>query len=155
MHSIRSSRNISTNRAMRRRTRCRHDVCFSVGVFLSPGLRCGVRRPLAPTRTIPRVSCRPEWLMKGRMECYGLTDVGRSRVNNEDQFLIADLSKSMRIHQTSLGLDDQTRLFGSSQGILLLVADGMGGQAAGELASRIAVDALTRYLLNTMHWFWR
>ena len=42
---------------------------------------------------------------------------------NEDQFLIADLNKSMRVHQTSLGLSHQTRLFGGSQGKLMLVAD--------------------------------
>jgi serine/threonine protein phosphatase PrpC len=93
--------------------------------------------------------------MKGKMDWHGLTDIGKKRKNNEDQFLIADLSKSMRVHQTSLGLDDQTRLFGSSQGTLLLVADGMGGHAAGERASHLAVDSLTRYLLNTMHWFLR
>ena len=89
------------------------------------------------------------------MDCHGMTDVGRSRANNEDQFLVAELSKSMRVHQTSLGLDDQTRLFGSSQGVLLLVADGMGGEAAGERASQIAVHSLTSSLLNTMHWFLR
>jgi hypothetical protein len=33
------------------------------------------------------------------MDCHGPSDKGRSREINEDQFLIADLSKSMRIHQ--------------------------------------------------------
>lgn len=93
--------------------------------------------------------------MKGKMDCRGLTNVGKVRENNEDQFLIADLSRSMRVHETSLALDDQTRLFGSSQGILLLVADGMGGHAAGERASRLAIDSITTYLLNAMHWMLR
>ncbi|MGH7200864.1 MAG: PP2C family protein-serine/threonine phosphatase, partial [Planctomycetaceae bacterium] len=79
----------------------------------------------------------------------------RVRDANEDQFLIADLNKSMQVHQTSLGLDHQTRLFGNSQGKLLLVADGMGGQAAGERASLIAVDTITTTLLNTIHWLFR
>jgi protein phosphatase len=93
--------------------------------------------------------------MSGKMDVYGLTDPGKVRGHNEDQYLIADLSKSMRVHRTSLDLDEQTRLFGPSQGQLLLVADGLGGEAAGERASRLAVDALTAYVLNTMHWFFR
>jgi protein phosphatase len=71
---------------------------------------------------------------------------------NEDQFLIADLNKSMRVHQTSLGLSHQTRLFGGSQGKLLLVADGLGGHESGERASTLAVDGITNYVLNAMDW---
>jgi len=63
----------------------------------------------------------------GHMDVYGMTHVGRKRLANEDQFLIAELKKSLSVYQTSLGLDHQTRLFGGSQGRLLLVADGMGG----------------------------
>jgi protein phosphatase len=93
--------------------------------------------------------------MRGKMDCYGLTDVGRVRAVNEDQFLIADLGKSMLIHQTSLSHEDHTRLFGGSQGKLLLVADGMGGHAEGKRASTIAVQTLAHYVLNTMSWFYR
>ncbi|HVC93230.1 MAG TPA: protein phosphatase 2C domain-containing protein [Pirellulales bacterium] len=93
--------------------------------------------------------------MRGKMDCHGLTDVGRSRSVNEDQFLVADLNKSMLVHQTSLHQDDHTRLFGGSQGQLLLVADGMGGHAAGEQASAIAVESLEQYMLNAMSWFFR
>ena len=93
--------------------------------------------------------------MRGKLDCHGLSDVGRRRRVNEDQFLIADLSKSMLIHQTSLSHEDHSRLFSGSQGKLFLVADGMGGESAGEVASALAVETVTRYLLNTMPWFLR
>lgn len=93
--------------------------------------------------------------MRIEMDCDGLTDVGKVRDTNEDQFLIAGLNKSMLVHRTSLSLEDHTRLFGESQGTLLLVADGMGGHAAGQQASATAVRALEYYVLNTMPWFFR
>lgn len=92
---------------------------------------------------------------RGRVEVHGLSDAGRVRAKNEDQFLIAHLSKSLLVAQTSLQLFDQTRLHGGSQGHLLAVADGMGGHRAGEDASAIAVDTVVNYVLNTMPWFFR
>lgn len=80
----------------------------------------------------------------------GATDRGRVRRTNQDQFLIAQLNKSMRISATSLPLNE--RLFGAAQGEVLLIADGMGGHAAGERASKIAIGHLVRRLLGRIHW---
>ena len=91
--------------------------------------------------------------MPGKMDCFGQTDRGLRRATNEDHFLIADLNKALRIHQTSLNFDDEETLFGASQGMMLLVADGMGGHAAGEHASRLTVESLTSSILNQMPWF--
>jgi len=91
--------------------------------------------------------------MTGKMDCFGLTHTGARKSLNQDQFLIADLEKSMRIHSSSLSLDDHSRLFGNSQGKLLLVADGLSHSATGDLASRLATDCITRYILNRMPWF--
>jgi protein phosphatase len=93
--------------------------------------------------------------MLAQMDCFGITDKGRQRPTNQDHFLVADLNKSMRVHGTSLHLDDQTRIYGGSQGKLLVVADGMGGEAEGERASTIAVDQLTTYVLNSLAWCFR
>lgn len=81
---------------------------------------------------------------------FGATDCGKVRTSNQDQFLIAQLNKSMRIHATSMPLQD--RLFGSIQGEILLVADGMGGHAAGEKASHLAIEHFVRRLLSRVHW---
>jgi protein phosphatase len=93
--------------------------------------------------------------MRGKMDCCGLSDTGKVRQANEDQFLVADLNKSMRVQHTSLGIEDQSRLFGGSQGTLLVVADGAGGDVAGDRASTLAVDSVANYVLNNMRWFFR
>jgi serine/threonine protein phosphatase PrpC len=93
--------------------------------------------------------------MLTQMDCFGLTNLGRKRPTNQDHFLIADLNKSLRVHSTSLNLDDETRIYGGSQGKLLIVADGMGGEAEGERASKIAVDQLATYVLNSLSWCFR
>ena len=82
---------------------------------------------------------------------FGLTDTGKVRNSNEDQFLIAELSKRMRVWQTSLP-EPQLQV-GEDRAHLFLVADGMGGHRAGERASAIAVAAIEQFTLNTFRWF--
>jgi len=88
-------------------------------------------------------------------DVFGLTHPGQERDVNEDQFLIASLSKSMLIHQTSLPQENHERLLGTPRGTLLAVADGMGGHGGGDVASSVAVDVMMHYVLNIMPWFFR
>src|SRR2546428_13174796 len=60
-----------------------------------------------------------------QVKSFGFTHVGRQRQHNEDSFLVEDKAK------------------------LYLVADGMGGHAAGKIASRIAVDSISEFILHT------
>jgi protein phosphatase len=66
---------------------------------------------------------------------YGQTDVGRTREHNEDAFVVADLTRG----NVSLEPAVRTHEVGD-RGTLFMVADGMGGAAAGEIASEMAVE---------------
>jgi protein phosphatase len=87
------------------------------------------------------------------VQAAGRTDRGRVRANNEDQFLVAELDKLLRVEQSSLTEPGRQRA--RVQGHLFLVADGMGGHAGGEVASRIAARTIEECLLNSLKWFLR
>jgi PPM family protein phosphatase len=85
------------------------------------------------------------------VKAFGITDRGKVRTTNEDQFLIAELTKAMRVWQTSL--PEPKVQVGEEHAHLFLVADGMGGHRAGERASALAVVAIEQFTLNTFKWF--
>ena len=75
---------------------------------------------------------------------YALTDRGRMRDHNEDTFLVGDLSAGAAVRESR----SQDLTLGE-RGALYLVADGMGGAAAGEVASEMAATEIHRYLIDT------
>lgn len=85
-----------------------------------------------------------------RLESAGLTHPGRVRATNEDAYLIATLQRSMLVHDASPVA--RGWFTGESAGTLLVVADGMGGQGGGDIASQVAVSTVVNHLLNCMPW---
>jgi protein phosphatase len=82
---------------------------------------------------------------------FGLTDRGKVRPTNEDQFLIATLLKALQVERTSL---PQPKFQHSSdRSYLFVVADGMGGHAGGQQASALAIDSVETFILDTFKWF--
>lgn len=72
----------------------------------------------------------------------GATDVGLIREHNEDNFIVVDLSSG----ETNF-LEPREVVLGK-KGTMLVVCDGMGGAAAGEVASHMAVESMRRQMLQ-------
>ena len=79
------------------------------------------------------------------VQVFGRTDVGRMREHNEDAFVVADLTRG----NATLQPEVRTHVVGE-RGTLFMVADGMGGAAAGEIASAMAIDAVLREITETL-----
>src|SRR5262245_18130484 len=82
---------------------------------------------------------------------FGMTDPGKIRDNNEDQFLIAELARTLWVRQTSL--PQPKTHYGRNRGHLFLVADGMGVHNAGEVASAMSVVSMEAFVLHVLHRF--
>jgi serine/threonine protein phosphatase PrpC len=75
---------------------------------------------------------------------FARTDIGLKRTGNEDAFLVADLSTG----RSGLGPEISNHAVGE-RGSLMVVSDGMGGAAAGEIASEMSVKTLLEALQNS------
>lgn len=80
-----------------------------------------------------------------RVSAVGASDRGRIRKNNEDSFVVCDLTTGEVC--VSPPLRDRTV---GARGLLLMVADGMGGEASGEVASQIAVTTVPKRLYDNL-----
>ncbi len=87
----------------------------------------------------------PELTAPVRVSLFAKTDLGKTRDHNEDCFIVADLSA----RQTSLLPEVRDHVVGP-KGSLMMVADGMGGAAAGEVASDMATKVVYEHL--TTQW---
>lgn len=94
------------------------------------------------------------------LDVFGITHAGHVRPTNQDHFLTATLGRGLNILQTSLPqplpelivMPDLPTT--ERAAFLAVVADGVGGSAQGEEASRLAVEAVTSYIARSLHAFY-
>jgi serine/threonine protein phosphatase PrpC len=84
------------------------------------------------------------------MDIFGLTHPGKVRSENQDQFLVCSLHKEAVVHLTSLAETGNLTSGSERVAMLMMVADGVGGGQKGAEASRIALEAVTRYVSRCM-----
>ena len=89
-----------------------------------------------------------------QVDLAGLSHSGRVRENNEDHFLISRMGRFLEVQQTNI--PDELRPERFEECFYgLIVADGVGGGAAGEVASRTAIRALVDMAESSPNWFFR
>lgn len=86
-----------------------------------------------------------------KVEFGGLSHTGKVRTINEDHFMITRLGRDQETLLTNLPPGDVPDHFQES-GYAMVVADGMGGAARGEVASRLAISTLAHLGLQFGKW---
>jgi protein phosphatase len=108
-----------------------------------------VEIPVPPS---PALALGPETgSARAQVDVAALSHQGLVRGANEDHYLVVRFSRTLETLLTSLP-PDQVAARSDEVGYALLVADGVGGAAAGELASRTALSTLVGLVLRTPDW---
>jgi protein phosphatase len=92
--------------------------------------------------------------MQVKVDWGAATHRGLVRPNNEDCYLVSRANRSLETLHTNLPAND-VPLWAAERCYGFVVADGMGGQAAGEVASRLALRAVVEHVLSTADWIMR
>ena len=85
------------------------------------------------------------------VDLAALSDPGKIRTNNEDHYFVGRFQRSMRTLSTNVPRGTMPDIYDETV-YAMLVADGVGGSAAGEIASRTAIQALVDLVLETPDW---
>ena len=108
-----------------------------------------------PVPTVPvGVERPPSFSSLVQVDLAALSDTGRVRPNNEDHYLIIRFGRFLETLLTNLP-EGELPTRATETGYGMVVADGMGGSAAGEVASQLAVQSLINLVLGTPDWILR
>ena len=88
------------------------------------------------------------------IDVSGLSHPGKVRQRNEDHFIVGRIGRYLETVLTTLPAGEVPDR-ADDAGYALVIADGMGGHAAGELASRMAIAGLVKLVLAMPDWIFR
>ena len=103
--------------------------------------------PIAVRHSSTHKDSRPR---DDELDLYGITHPGLVRAENQDQFLLCTIHPQVVVHGTSLPSQEDIELRGQRLATIMLVADGVGGSTAGSRASRVATEAVARYVASAL-----
>ena len=86
-----------------------------------------------------------------RFEYAAVSDAGKVRVKNEDHYLVSKVSRHHQVLATNV-TDSHIHDDYGDDGYSMFVADGMGGMAAGEVASRLAITTALKLVNHSPKW---
>lgn len=111
---------------------------------------------VAPHRrnTAAEGGSRPPFSPPVRVDVSGLSHPGKVRSRNEDHFIVIRIGRYLEPMLTTLPSGEVPER-ADEAGYALVVADGMGGHADGELASRMAIGGLVKLVLAMPDWIFR
>ncbi len=89
-----------------------------------------------------------------QLDIGALSDPGKKRANNEDHFLVMEFRRTLETVLTNLP-EGSVPAIHTDTAHGMVVADGMGGAAAGEVASRTAIQTLIDLAIQTPDWIMR
>ncbi len=90
------------------------------------------------------------------IDAHGVTHPGKVRRDNQDHFLLCSLRRQVAVRGSSIPHADT--LLGTENerlASMAMVADGVGGAAKGETASRVALTGIARYVSRSLRCYYR
>jgi protein phosphatase len=88
------------------------------------------------------------------IDAHGVTHPGKVRKNNQDHFLLCSLRRQLVVRLSSIPEAEGLMAESERLASLAMVADGVGGAARGETASRMALQGVTRYVTRAMRCYY-
>ena len=110
--------------------------------------------PTSTAKTFPAAtpSRKPR---EDEIDAYGVTHRGKVRKDNQDHFLSVLAQEAARRPAQQHARVGGAALVNERIASLAMVADGVGGAARGETASRAALSAVTRYVSRGVRCYYR